>query len=204
MRRTVLLLATMALTLLVASGVALAVTKIGTNGPDTLRGTNGADQLIGKGGNDILLALAGNDTLLGGPGKDIVNGGSLSRPFGGEKNLVGGDGNDAVQGGLGSDNSVGGDGNDWVVGGEFDQPAVKDVISGGDGKDVIDVFNFNNNPAGNDIVTCGGGVDWVLANRNDVVAPDCENVFVGERKIDPFYASIPGNFFEGLNPRIFG
>jgi Endonuclease/Exonuclease/phosphatase family len=34
MRRTILLLATMALTLLVASGVALAVTKIGTNGPD--------------------------------------------------------------------------------------------------------------------------------------------------------------------------
>src|SRR5215204_2250824 len=34
MRRTVLLLATMALTLLVASGVALAVTKIGTNRPN--------------------------------------------------------------------------------------------------------------------------------------------------------------------------
>src|SRR5829696_10083618 len=43
MRRTILLLATMALTLLVASGVALAVTKIGTNGPDILRGTNRAD-----------------------------------------------------------------------------------------------------------------------------------------------------------------
>ena len=49
MRRTIVLLATMALTLLVASGVALAVTKIGTNGPDTLRGTNGNDNLIGKG-----------------------------------------------------------------------------------------------------------------------------------------------------------
>ena len=49
MRRTILLLATMALTLLVASGVALAVTKVGTkvgtNGPDTLRGTNRADNL---------------------------------------------------------------------------------------------------------------------------------------------------------------
>ena len=42
MRRTILLMATMALTLLVASGVALAVTRIGTDGPDggvgTLRG----------------------------------------------------------------------------------------------------------------------------------------------------------------------
>jgi hypothetical protein len=45
MRRTIVLLATMTLTLLVASGVALAVTKIGTNGPDTLRGTNRADNL---------------------------------------------------------------------------------------------------------------------------------------------------------------
>jgi hypothetical protein len=49
MRRTIVLLATMALTLLVASGVALAVTKVGTkvgtNGPDTLRGTNRADNL---------------------------------------------------------------------------------------------------------------------------------------------------------------
>ena len=57
MRRTIVLLATMALTLLVASGVALAVTRIGTNGPDTLRGTNGTDNLLGNGGNDILYAL---------------------------------------------------------------------------------------------------------------------------------------------------
>ena len=66
-KRAILVMATVALTLLAASGVALAVTRIGTDGPDTLRGTNGADQLVGKGGNDILLALAGNDTLLGGP-----------------------------------------------------------------------------------------------------------------------------------------
>ena len=72
MRRTIVLLASMALTLLVASGVALAVTKIGTDGPDTLRGTNGDDNLIGKGGNDDLYALNGRDTLLGGPGKDVV------------------------------------------------------------------------------------------------------------------------------------
>jgi hypothetical protein len=54
MRRAILLMTAMALTLLVASGVALAVTKIGTDGPDHLRGTNGDDNLLGKGGNDIL------------------------------------------------------------------------------------------------------------------------------------------------------
>ena len=72
MRRTVVLLATMVLTLLVVSGLALAVTRIGTDGPDTLRGTNGADNLIGKGGNDTLFSLRGKDNLLGGSGKDIV------------------------------------------------------------------------------------------------------------------------------------
>jgi Ca2+-binding RTX toxin-like protein len=61
MRRTIVLLATMTLTLLVASGVALAVTKIGTSGPDTLRGTNGDDNLLGKGANDVLYALGGMD-----------------------------------------------------------------------------------------------------------------------------------------------
>ena len=198
MRRTIVLLATMALSLLVAGGVALAVTRIGTEGPDTLRGTNGADTLIGKGGNDILLALAGNDTLLGGPGKDIVNGGSLAEPFGGNKNLVGGDGNDAVQGGLGSDNMVGGDGNDFMFGGEFAPPAVTDTLSGGAGDDVINVFN---KPAGKDVVSCGGGFDRELADRADVVAPDCERVFVGERKIDAFFESIPESFWEGLHPR---
>src|SRR5215210_4726063 len=194
MRRTMLLVATMALTLLLASGVALAVTKIGGPGPDTLRGTNGADNLIGNGGNDILLGLAGNDQLLGGPGKDIVNGGTLAEPFRGDKNLVGGDGNDAVQGGLGSDNVVGGAGNDWVVGGEIDNP-VKDTLSAGDGNDVVAVIN---DPAGKDVVSCGSGFDRVLADRADLIAPDCERVFMGFGSVDAFFESIPESFFEGL------
>ena len=61
MRRTMLLLATMALTMLVASRVALAVTRIGTEGPDTLRGTKGDDNLLGHSGNDVLFALGGRD-----------------------------------------------------------------------------------------------------------------------------------------------
>src|SRR3712207_5630035 len=66
MRRVVLLLATMAATLVVASGLVLAVNKIGTNGPDTLWGTNGDDNLIDKGGNDTLFARDGRDNLVGG------------------------------------------------------------------------------------------------------------------------------------------
>jgi Ca2+-binding RTX toxin-like protein len=197
MRRTILLLATMTLTLLMVSGVALAVTRIGTDGPDTLRGTKGDDSLLGKGGNDILLALGGNDTLLGGSGKDVVNGGNLAEPFGGNKNLVGGEGNDAVQGGLGSDNVLGGEGNDFMVGGEFDTPAAKDTLSGGEGNEVIDVLN---DPAGKDVVSCGPGLDRVLADRADVVAPDCEKVSIGPAAADKFFNSIPESFIEGLHP----
>ena len=80
MRRVILLLTMMAATLVVASGVALAVNKMGTNGPDTLKGTNGADNLLGNGGNDTLFALAGNDNLLGGAGKDEVLGGDERKP----------------------------------------------------------------------------------------------------------------------------
>jgi Ca2+-binding RTX toxin-like protein len=194
-----LLVAATALTVLMASGAALAVTRIGTDGPDTLRGTIRADNLLGNGGNDLLLGLAGNDQLLGGAGKDIVNGGNLARPFKGDKNLVGGEGNDAVQGGLGSDNSVGGEGNDYMVGGEFfDQPPAKDTLSGGDGTDVVVVIN---DPAGKDIVVCGRGFDRVWADRDDLIAPDCEKVFVGASKGDAFFESIPESFFEGLHPK---
>ena len=198
MRRAILLVATMALTLLVASGVALAVNKVGTNGPDTLRGTNGADNLLGKGGNDILLALAGDDNLLGGPGKDIVLGGSLASALGGDKNLVGGRGNDVIGGGNGSDNVVGGAGNDLMSDGTVEHDHSQDILSGGAGKDVIIAAN---SPAFEDIVTCGPGFDRVLADRKDVVAPDCERVVIGLASFEQFFNSIPQSFFEGLHPQ---
>jgi hypothetical protein len=58
MKRLILLLVTMSATMVVASGVALALTKISDPGPDHLRGTNGDDILIGRGGNDILLLIS--------------------------------------------------------------------------------------------------------------------------------------------------
>src|SRR5215204_4653901 len=201
MRRTMLLVATMALTLLVASGVALAVNKIGTNGPDTLRGTNGADNLLGKGGNDKLYALRGRDNLLGGPGKDIVIGGTARRPLGGDKNLQGGPGNDVVFGGRGSDNVLGDTGNDFLIDGPTREFSV-DKVSGGDGNDVVLVDNA---PAAKDIATCGGGFDRVMVDRKDVVAPDCERVRIAHGSLEDvrqqeeeFFQSIPPSFFEGL------
>src|SRR5215203_1319595 len=203
MRRTVLLLATMALTLLVASGVALAVTKIGTDGRDTLRGTNGADTLVGLGGNDRLFSLAGRDNLLGGPGKDVVFGGRIvgsccddNDYSGGDKNLDGGPGNDQVHGGKDSDNILGGRGNDILFEGAEPDVAKIDNISAGAGNDGVWVLNWS--PRGKDVVSCGSGFDRVLADRLDVIAPDCERVFYGRSNINAFFDSIPNSFWDGL------
>jgi hypothetical protein len=148
MRRLILLLTAMALTLVLASGVALAVNKIGTNGPDILRGTNGADNLIGKGGNDGLFGLGGRDNLLGGEGKDWVLGGNERVPLGGDKNLAGGPGNDGVLGGNGSDTMLGGSGNDVVWG-----MRGSDNLEGEDGRDIVDGWE------GSDRLSGGKGDD---------------------------------------------
>jgi hypothetical protein len=66
MRRVVLVLTVMAAALILANGVALALSKIGTNGPDTLRGTNANNDLLGRGGQDDLFAVDGRYNLIGG------------------------------------------------------------------------------------------------------------------------------------------
>jgi hypothetical protein len=38
----------------------------------------------------------------------------------------------------------------------------------------------------------------VFADRKDVVAPDCEKVFIGIGSFDAFFESIPQSFWEGL------
>jgi Ca2+-binding RTX toxin-like protein len=204
MRRLVFLLAAMTIALLQASGVALAVNKTGTDGPDTLRGTNGDDKLVGKGGNDRLFSLAGDDTPLGGPGKDVVFGDNERLEIsGGDKNFLGGPGNDFVNGGKGSDNVVGGKGNDLLGDGALRESS-EDNLSGGDGKDVILV---DNKPASKDLVVCGDGFDRVLTDRADVIAPDCETLVVVHgsfediiRQENRFFESVPESFFEGLPP----
>ena len=208
MRRVALVLTAMALALVLASGVALAVNKVGTNGPDTLRGTNKADNLLGRGANDILLSRGGTDNLLGATGKDIVLGGNarrlsrgnknLVRASGGNKNLVRGRGNDVVWGGIGSDNILREEGNDFVVDSGPVRESATDKLSAGDGNDVIAVVN---RPAFEDIVTCGGGFDRVLADRKDVLAPDCEKVFFGLGSDDELDEDIPPSFWEGLHPQ---
>src|SRR5215213_1919224 len=197
MRRAILVVAVMALTLLVASGLALAVNKVGTDGRDFLKGTDKADNLLGNDANDLIFGLAGNDNLLGGSGKDIVQGGTLYRSLGGSKNVAGGNGNDVVLGGKGSDKVMGQEGNDYLSDGEFEN-AVQDDLFGGTGNDVLDLINKTG--VKKDVVACGSGFDRVLADREDTVAADCERVTVGLRNVEAFYDSIPQSFWDGLAP----
>lgn len=204
MKRILVLFIVMAVTLVVASGVAWAVNKIGTDGPDTLRGTNGADNLLGLGGNDELFSLDGRDNLLGGAGKDcLICATRQRRGFAGHKNLVGGPGNDYVVAGKGSDNVVSGEGNDHLAD-PGDREFSKDNFSGGPGNDVINVVHYR---SASDLVVCGSGFDRVLVDSNDVVAPDCEKVvvfrggtfseYIDVVVIEFYEETVPPNFFEG-------
>ena len=190
MRRVILVLAAMAATVVVASGVAWAVTKVGGPGPDVLRGTNQHDTLEGGGGPDSLFGLGardfmaggtGEDNLEGGTGNDVVLGGppppgpnqppEQERP-GASDVVKGGPGDDDVDGAAGADALYGGDGEDLITDGE-NRGGAPDALYGEDGDDLLGPRNV---PAGRDVVDCGPGRDWVFADRADVISDDCERV----------------------------
>jgi hypothetical protein len=70
MRKTVLLLASTALIVLLACGVALAAIINGTN--DELVGTDKRDIIKGRGGQDKIRAKGGNGEVYGQDGRDII------------------------------------------------------------------------------------------------------------------------------------
>ena len=92
------------------SGVALAKTVRGTDGPDALYGTSRADRIFGYGGQDFLYGGKGDDRLEGGAGQDHIKGGP---------------GNDLIAGGRGEPVT------------EATPHRPHEYIRGGDGDDVI-------------------------------------------------------------------
>ena len=98
-RRTVLLLTTMSVALMLSAGMALAAAFSGSQGNDTLRGTPQADQIYGLSGNDTLYGFAGADELYGGAGSD---------------DLIGSRGDDELYGGSGPDTLLGGPNTDFI------------------------------------------------------------------------------------------
>jgi Ca2+-binding RTX toxin-like protein len=202
MRRVALVLALMAVALLLASGVAWAVNKVGTNGPDTLRGTNRADNLSGRGGDDVLLGLRGDDALYGGGGSDALAGGSERGPARGDRALSGGPGGDFVGAGRGSDAMSGGPGRDFLFDAEFREGqrdfGQRDFISGGAGDDLIIA---RQRPAARDIIDCGGGFDRALVDRKDLTS-DCERLFFSERGLFEALARAEVRYYFGLLERL--
>ncbi|MDX6720006.1 MAG: hypothetical protein QOJ63_2260 [Solirubrobacteraceae bacterium] len=157
-----------------------------TGGPDNddLRGTAKTDIIAGLSSSDVLRGLGGRDCLFGGGGTDRLLGGSgADLLFGGGDNdtLSGETGNDRLSGDTGLDRLDGGAGNDTLLGGAgpdrlTDRRGI-DRFSGGAANDRIDARDLMPvDRRGRDRISCGPGVDSVLADRRDIVARDCEKV----------------------------
>ena len=129
MQRVVIMLTVITAALLLASGVALAVSKTGGNGDDVLRGTPQRDSLSGGGGDDRLYGLRAKDRLYGNSGDDRMFGGP------GPDQIYSGQGSDRVRAGGADDfvNVLDESDNDHVIcgGGTFDEVY-------GDGGDTFD------------------------------------------------------------------
>ena len=111
MRRTIALLTTMAMTLLAATSVAMATSRINCTFSGNCYGTNSADYIHGGEGNNIIYGKDGDDSIIGNTGDDSLLG------MGGKDTMYGGSGNDLMGGGHGNDNHYGGPGNDTYDGG---------------------------------------------------------------------------------------
>ena len=129
MRRVAILLTTIALAMVVGSGVAVAATIrcdgglcIGTNRPDSMFGTNRHDAIFARDGGDFVSGIGGADNLNGERGNDEVMGGWS------DDWVKGGRGHDVVWGGLGNDQITGGPGNNVIHAGD----GMRDLIVCGD------------------------------------------------------------------------
>jgi Ca2+-binding RTX toxin-like protein len=195
MRRLILVVSTMTLTLLVAGGVALAATIhcpndashgspveglycYGTSAADTMSGSDLFDFMYGKGGADTMHGYGDRDYMQGDKGSDHIYGDAGADAF-----LWGG----AVDPSTGSytdtsdDYVHGGGGGDTIHGG-IAQGGV-DRLYGEAGNDIIRAsqreHNMNPNvpdvPLTKEIIDCGRGAsDEVQFDRNKDTITNCE------------------------------
>ena len=136
--RAVLLLLAVAMTLLMASGVAFALTVNcnggkcrGTNDRDTMYGSNRRDNIHSLDGADLVRANGDSDSVSGDGGKDRLSGGT------GNDEVFGGDDDDLVAGNKGFDTLNAGKGDDRIeaVDGMTDQ------LTCGNGRHDVVVFD---------------------------------------------------------------
>jgi serralysin len=198
MRKTILVVASVALAMMVAGGVAWAANIQCPNGKttswgthlcwgtpkaDTMIGTSKEDNLIGKEGNDTIYGRSAHDGLFGNAGSDTLYGQR------GSDHVTGQVGPDKLYGGLRSDYMFGGT-DDYVHGGADGDSLYGNAALGGvahlygeDGDDRIHVSQRQTQllngkpvpPESKEIVDCGPGTDTVLFDEGvDVVNANCE------------------------------
>jgi Ca2+-binding RTX toxin-like protein len=193
MRRTIVLLTTMAMTLLVATSVAMAATIscpdnptngikcTGTIGDDKMTGTDRiywdgvegvswSDDIFGYEGNDAIYARGGPDYVYGGPGNDLIYGDS---------------GDDRIFGDSGDDRIAGGPGNDYIYG---------DGYSGNNDYGAVgkDTANFYSSPAA---ITASLATNVATGEGSDTMR-GIENL-VGSKYNDTLTGSIGPNTLRG-------
>lgn len=154
MRKTILVLATMALAVLLASGLALAapkgdntITTINCTAGASCQGTSGPDIIYGTSSADVIIPYAGKDTVYAGGGNDEVR-----HSFG----------DDTIYGGTGADTLRGGFDYDTIYGNE---PTTTGDASDG-ARDLIDCAYIGSRK--------DSGPDLGYGSDNDTVV-DCSN-----------------------------
>jgi hypothetical protein len=154
MRRPLLFMATTALAILVACGVALAASVDcptasggvceGTNQGDALYGTPNVDREFGKGGSDLMYGYGDGDFM-----------------YGGDEAGLG----DKMRGGAGADLVNGQGGDDLIEGGPG-----RDTLKTGRGSDRVEAQD-----GFKDTITCRGSNDAVYYDRGLDVLEGCPN-----------------------------
>jgi Ca2+-binding RTX toxin-like protein len=179
----------------------------GGDGPDVINSSDGNDVIDGGAGGDELFAGDGNDVVRGGADADLLSGGADADALDGGTGtdfLYGGDGPDTIGGGADADTvdftsevrsvfvSIDGVANDGFAGeGDNVLTDVENII-GGSGDDVLGgstaVNSIDGGPGNDSIavrdrsadqVTCGAGIDAVVADALDSIDPSagsCESV----------------------------
>lgn len=153
-----------------AGGISGFANVIGGWGNDILIGDSSANVLTAGQGNSVLVGNGGNDTLIAGSGRDILIGGS------GTSSLTGGAGQDILIGGATSyDNNVAALVSLMAEWSRTDISLAARIshlngttTGGRNGTDVLNATTIAANSAA-DHLTGGSGLDWFLANANDVV-----------------------------------
>ena len=127
--------------------------------PATVVGTDAGEyvKLHQVGGDGVLIGNGGDDELRGGDGADRIDGGP---------------GNDKLDGGYGDDTIVGGPGTRH----DLRRPGRAATAARCGASTRSATTSSRPATARLDSITCGAGTDRVVADADDVVAPDCEQV----------------------------